>query len=124
MLRWLLSPLRALGVRTEAFMLSLSVAFRFVPVLVNDFSQLKQAQQARCASFEGSVSQRVANYARLFAPLARSSLRRADTLAEAFIARAFSCTSAPTSLHVARFGAREVVCLLVTATLAVLAIIL
>lgn len=110
-LRWLLSPFRAMGARTDAFMLSLSVAFRFVPVLVGEFRQLKSAQEARCATFGGSVRERLSAYMRLFAPLLRSSYRRADTLAEAFVARSFACGVQSTSLHVSRVGAADVLAL-------------
>lgn len=117
-LRWMLTPLRALGLRTEAFMLSLSVAFRFVPVLIAEFQQIKRAQLARCASFEGGVSERLGAYMRLFAPLVRSSFRRADTLAEALVARCFSCGIEPTSISSGHFGAGEAILLTCTAAIA------
>ena len=98
-LRWLIGPLRKLGVRTDAVMLALSVAFRFVPVLAADFLQLKRAQESRMSRFEGGVRERLTAYTRLFAPLVRGSFRRADTLAEAFLARCFGCTGSPTTLH-------------------------
>ena len=122
MLRWLLSPLRALGLRTEAFMLSLSVAFRFVPVLVDEFQLIKRAQLARGSSFEGKARERLGAYTRLFAPLIRSSFNRADTLAEAFLARCFSCGTTPTSLHAGSFGVRELICL--ACTIAISAIVI
>lgn len=98
-LRWLLAPLRRMGARTDALMLSLSVAFRFIPVLVGEFSQLKRAQQSRLASFEGGVRARLVAYTRLFPPLVRSSFRQADSLAEAFLARAFGIGVEPSALH-------------------------
>ena len=110
-LRWLLTPLRALGVRTDAFVLSVSVALGFAPVLVGEFNQLRAAQQARSADFDGPVGARVQAYGRLFAPLLRSSFKHAETMADAFLSRGFSCGAAPTQLHPGRFGAREVACL-------------
>ena len=124
MLRWLLSPLRALGLRTDAFMLSLSVAFRFVPMLVDEFQVIKRAQLARCGSFDGKVRERLGAYTRLFAPLIRSSFNRADTLAEAFLARCFSCETAPTSLQAGHFGVRELACLACTIAISAIAIVL
>lgn len=121
-LRWLLGPLSTAGVRTEAFMLSLSVAFRFAPVLVGEFRQMKSAQEARCANFGGNVRERLNSYARLFAPLVRSSFRRADVLAEAFVARCFACGAPPTSLHAGRFGLPELALLAATAAIALLAL--
>ena len=122
-LRWLLSPLRAAGVKTDALVLSLQVAFRFVPVLASEFSQLKRAQESRLASFEGTVRQRVGAYMRLFAPLVRSAYRRADTVAEASVARCFSSTAHPTALHASRLGVRDACALIALALLIVLAVI-
>lgn len=107
-LAWFLGPFHALGLRVEAFMLSVSIAFRFVPVLAHDFGRLRMSQIARCGSFEGGVRDRLSAYMRLFPPLVRGSYRRADALAEAFVARCFSYGPRRTSLHVASCGAREV----------------
>ncbi len=123
-LRWLLAPFRAMGARTEAFMLSLSIAFRFVPVLVGEFRQLRNAQEARCATFGGGVRERLSAYMRLFAPLLRSSYRRADALAEAFVARSFSCGVKSTSLHASHVGAADVLALVCVVALCAAILIL
>ena len=118
-IRWLLRPFRAIGLRVDACVLSLNVAFRFIPVLIDEFEQLKRAQQARFASFEGKVRVRLSAYMRLFAPLVRSSFRRADMLGEAFLTRCFSCGIEATALHSGCFGIRECVVLLCTAVFSV-----
>ena len=84
---WICKPLAKLGANVDAFVLSLSVAFAFVPVLVKEFGRLKQAHQSRLASFDGSLKDRLNAYMRLFAPLARSSFRHADSLADALLSR-------------------------------------
>ena len=119
---WLCSPLRALGVRTGKFMLALTVAFRFVPVLAGEFGQLKQAQLARHASFDGKVRDRVSAYARLFPPLVRSSFRRADRLADTFVARCFTGTGRA-SLHPQRVRVRDLALMAATASLVVVAFV-
>ena len=123
-LRWLLAPLRAAGLRTEGFMFSVSVAFRFIPVLVKEFRQVKRAQESRCGSFDGGVRQRLGAYMRLFPPLARSSLRRADSLAEASVSRCLACGIAPTAMRAGRFGVREAVFLIATLALTAVAFLL
>lgn len=107
---WAIAPLRRLGVRTDSLMLSLLVTFRFAPVLVGDFNQLKRAQVSRLGRFDGPVHQRVAAYARLFPPLVRGSFARADTLAEGFACRCFNDSGARTSLHSTRLGLRDAAC--------------
>ena len=119
MLRWLLEPLRMLGVRVDAFMLALSIAIRFIPVLLSDFDQLKHAQAARGARFEGGVREKLAAYARLFGPLMRSSFMHADTLAEAFLARCFGCCARASSIRETKIGASEAALCVATAAVAV-----
>lgn len=123
-LRWLLAPLRRVGVAGDAFVLSVSVALGFLPVLVDEFRRLKMSQAARLARFDGGLRGRLGAYLRLFAPLLRSSFVHADALADALLARGFSCGPAPTSLHPGRLGARELACLLAAAALAVVSIAL
>lgn len=120
----LLSPLRHVGVQAGGVVFSLSVAFGFVPVLVGDFAQLKRAQRARCASFEGTARERLSAYARLFPPLVRSAFRRADALAESACSRCLTREVPTVSLHPFRFGAREAAFSLVTAVVAVAAALL
>lgn len=123
-LAWLLTPLRKAGVRTDALMFSLSVAFRFIPVLLSEFQQLKRAQESRLVAFEGTVRQRLAAYTRLFAPLVRSSFRRADALAEASVTRGFGCGAVRTSVREQKLHAPDVVALLVACVLLVAVFVL
>jgi energy-coupling factor transport system permease protein len=116
-LRWLLLPLRAVGVRVDAFILSLSVALSFLPVLVREFQSLKTAQLARLASFDGTLRERLHAYLRLFAPLLRSSFEHADNITDAFLARAFSCGPEPTRLRCGAFGVPDALCLVFSAVL-------
>ena len=120
----LLSPLRHVGVRSGGVVFSLSVAFSFVPVLVGDFAQLKRAQQARCASFEGTVRERLTAYARMFPPLVRSAFRRADALAESACSRCLTRDVPAVTLHPVRFGAREAALAAATVAVAVVATLL
>lgn len=115
---WLLRPLERMGLRTSGVTLALSIAFRFIPVLLNEFRQLKSAQEARLGSFDGSARSRLGAYARLFAPLVRSSFRRADMLAEASYARCFDCGVRATALHDRCLHARDAVLLAVMLVLA------
>lgn len=119
-LQWVLSPLRHLGIRIDAFMLSLSVAFRFVFVLVEEFGQLKRAQESRLGTFSGGVRNRMVAYTRLFPPLVRSSFRRADRLAEGLLSRCFGGEVKRTALHEPRLGPHDVA--LAVATCAVVII--
>lgn len=85
----LLYPLKRRGVNVDAFILSITVAMNFVPVLVKEFFVLRSAHAVRGVSFEGPIRERLRSNTRLVAPLLRSSFRHADNLAESFLARCF-----------------------------------
>ena len=82
-------PLGRLGLSVDGIVLSLTVSMAFIPVLVREFFALRAAHASRGVIFEGTVRQRMAAYARLFAPLVRSSFRHADSLADSLLSRAF-----------------------------------
>lgn len=120
-LAWFMRPLSRIGVRVDAFVLSLNIAFRFIPVLLNEFSQLKKAQEARLADFdEQGVRAKLHAYQRLFPPLLRSSFRHSDMLAEAFVSRCFACGVEATSMRKQSIGICDV--LLLAASCAVLVV--
>ena len=119
-LGWLLGPLRMVGFRTETLMFSLSVSFRFIPVLVDEFRQLKRAQESRLGTFDGGVREKLSAYTRLFAPLVRSSFRKADALAEASVSRAFGCGIAPTAMRVRTLHACDALAAVSTCAIIVL----
>lgn len=110
-LEWLLRPLAALGLRSDALVLSLSVTLGALPVLFREFQKLKAAQIARHARFDGSLAARLRAYFRLFAPLFRSSFSHADCMADAFLTRAFSAGPRRSTLYEGRFGWGEGACL-------------
>ena len=116
---WMLAPLNRAGVKTDAFVLALNVAFRFVPVLADEFAQLKRAQQARLGGFDGSVRKRLSAYTRLFAPLVQSAFRRADSLAAGFYSRCFACGRARTNRSTWALKARDVLSIVLAAALVV-----
>lgn len=121
----LLAPLRRLGLRVDALVLTLNVAFTFIPVLAREFTQLRQAHEARLAPLdEGSLRHRLQAHQRLFGPLLRTSLRRADQLAEALMSRCFSTGATHTYLHASHLRAPEVTGIVLAALLLALTFVL
>jgi biotin transport system permease protein len=76
----LLRPLRPLGVNASKIGLMLTLAVRFVPVLLDLVREIRLAQQARGGD---------RNPGALLVPLMVKTLRMADTLAEAVEARGY-----------------------------------
>jgi energy-coupling factor transport system permease protein len=85
----LFGPLKKLKLPVEEFSLMSMISIRFIPLLLEEGVNLKKAQMARGADFEGNLVQRVKKTFPLLIPLFISSFRKADDLALALEARGF-----------------------------------
>jgi energy-coupling factor transport system permease protein len=86
----LLAPLQRLGIPTNAFVMVLVIAFKFVPLFVTELERLMKAQAARGMNFgQGNLIQRVMKLAALLVPLFASAFKRVKTLSIALEARCF-----------------------------------
>ncbi len=86
-----LRPLKGLGVPSQDVALMVSMAMRFVPVILDELSRIKEAQTARGARFEsGPILRRMTSAASLLIPLIQGTMRRADALAMAMESRGYS----------------------------------
>ncbi len=87
--RRLARPLRRV-LPVEEIGLVLLMAMRFVPLLQQELRCIVDAQKSRGVEFgRGNLAVRAANLSAVLVPALSSTLRRADTLAEAMAARGF-----------------------------------
>ena len=85
-----LKPLSKIGVPVHAVSMMMSIALRFIPILIEETDIIMKAQMARGANFEeGSLIVRAKNMIPLLVPLFISAFRRADDLAMAMEARCY-----------------------------------
>ena len=86
----LLGPLKKIRVPVHEISMMMSIALRFIPILMEETDKIMKAQMARCADFEsGSVINRAKNLIPLLVPLFISAFRRANDLAKAMEARCY-----------------------------------
>lgn len=86
----LFKPLNKLKVPVHELAMMMSIALRFIPILVEETDKIMKAQLARGADFEsGNIIQRVKNMIPIFIPLFVSAARRASDLALAMDARCY-----------------------------------
>ncbi len=86
----LLSPLKKIKVPVHEIAMMMSIALRFIPILIEETDKIMKAQIARGADFEsGNVLQRAKNMVPLLVPLFISAFRRANDLAMAMEARCY-----------------------------------
>ncbi len=86
----LLKPLGRLGVPVHDLAMMMSLALRFIPILLEEANRIIRAQSARGADFEeGTLFQRLRAMVSILVPLLVSSTRRAYDLALAMEARCY-----------------------------------
>ena len=86
----LLGPLKKLGVPVHELAMMMSIALRFIPILLEETDKIMKAQIARGADFEnGSLIQRAKAMVPLLVPLFIAAFRRANDLAMAMEARCY-----------------------------------
>ena len=86
----LFAPLRHLRVPVHEIAMMMSIALRFIPILMEETDKIKKAQIARGADFEsGNFIRRIKNMIPLLVPLFVSAFRRAGDLAQAMEARCY-----------------------------------
>ena len=85
-----LAPMNKIHVPVHEIAMMMSIALRFIPILVEETDKIMRAQMARGADFEtGGVIQRAKNMIPLLVPLFVSAFRRANDLAMAMEARCY-----------------------------------
>lgn len=90
----LLIPLQRLRIPVNAFIMVLVIAFKFVPIFVQEVERLMKAQAARGVRFDqGNIIQRILKLAPLFIPLFVSGFKRAQMLSIAMEARCYGAHS-------------------------------
>lgn len=82
--------LNRVGVPVHEVSMMMSIALRFIPILVEETDKIMKAQMARGADFEsGNLIQKAKSMVPLLVPLFISAFRRATDLAMAMEARCY-----------------------------------
>ena len=85
-----LKPLNKIRVPVHEISMMMSIALRFIPILLEETDKIMKAQQARGADFEtGNLFQRAKAMIPILVPLFVSAFRRAGDLAMAMEARCY-----------------------------------
>ena len=85
-----LSPLKVIKVPVHEISMMMSIALRFIPILLDETDKIMKAQMARCADFEsGGLIKKAKSLVPLLVPLFISAFRRANDLAMAMEARGY-----------------------------------
>ncbi len=114
----LLTPLKWVRFPVHAMALIMSIALRFIPILMDETERIKNAQKARGADFErGGLFKKVRGFVPILVPLILSAFRRADELGDAMDARCYSSGKKRTKYKKLRFTWRDLIGFFVMAAL-------
>lgn len=103
-----LMPLPKIGVPVHAIAMMMSIALRFIPILIEETDKIMKAQMARGADFEsGNLLKKVKSMIPLLVPLFVSAFRRADDLAMAMEARCYNGGEGRTKMKPLRYEGRD-----------------
>jgi energy-coupling factor transport system permease protein len=114
----LLSPFRRVGLPAHELAMMITIALRFIPVLVEEAERLRKAQLARGADFGGGPVRRVRQLMPLLVPLFVSAFERADRLALAMESRGYRGGEGRSSFHELRFHRCDLWAAMITAAAA------
>ena len=119
----LLRPLNKIHVPVHDIAMMMSIALRFIPILLEETDKIMKAQIARGADFEnGNLIQKAKNMVPLLVPLFISAFRRANDLAMAMEARCYHGGDNRTQMKPLRYKKADHIAYLVLAAYLAVAI--
>ena len=112
----LFSPLKIFRVPVHEMAMMMSIALRFIPILMEETDKIMKAQIARGADLENkNIFIRAKNLLPILVPLFISAFRRAGDLALAMEARCYHGGKGRTRMRVMRLGLRDFLALIILA---------
>ena len=87
---WFMYPLKVIHFPVHEIAMTLSIALRFIPTLLDETNRIMKAQESRGADFKhGSIFKRFGAIISLIIPLFVSAIERSEQLANAMEARGY-----------------------------------
>ena len=106
----LLSPLKYIKFPVHELALVMSIALRFIPILMGEADRIIMSQKARGADFEsGNIIKRAKAMIPVLIPLLISAFRRAEELGDAMDSRCYSSSAVRTKYKKLTLGVRDLI---------------
>lgn len=104
----IMGPLKKIRVPVHEIAMMMSIALRFIPILIEELDKIIKAQTARGADFEsGGLIRRARNLVPVLVPLFVAAFRRADDLALAMEARCYQGGEGRTKMKPLEYKKRD-----------------
>lgn len=102
---WFLSPLKLIRFPVSNLALVMSLALRFIPLILEETQKIKKAQESRGVEFErGNIFKRIKVFASILVPLMVSSYETSIQMADAMEVRGFIPNQKRTKYAVRKFS--------------------
>ncbi|XME01690.1 energy-coupling factor transporter transmembrane component T family protein [Lachnospiraceae bacterium C1.1] len=110
----LMNPLKLFRLPVHELAMMMSIALRFIPILLDETDKIMRAQSARGADFEhGNLIQRAKSLVPILVPLFVSAFRRANDLAMAMEARCYRGGEGRTKMKPLNYESRDAISFLI-----------
>ena len=105
-----MKPLKIIKVPVHEIAMMMSIALRFIPILLDETDKIMKAQLARGADFEsGNLVKKAKSMIPVLVPLFISSFRRANDLAMAMEARCYHGGKGRTQMKPLKYAGRDLI---------------
>ena len=112
---WYMTPLKVIKFPAHEIAMTISIALRFIPTLLDETKRIMKAQESRGVDFShGSLGKKFKAIISLIVPLLVSSFQRSDELADAMEARAYDPRGKRSHYRILRFTYRDIIGILIT----------
>ena len=110
---WYMTPLKPLHFPVHEIAMTLSIALRFIPTLLDETERIMKAQASRGVDFNhGGIFKRFGAVIALIIPLFVSALERSEELANAMIVRGYDPRAKRTRYRLLKFSWRDIIAFL------------
>lgn len=109
---WYMTPLKVIKFPAHEIAMTLSIALRFIPTLLDESNRIMKAQESRGADFSHGFARRFRAIISLMIPLFISAIDRSEELANAMEARGYDPRAKRTRYRVLKFSWRDIIAFL------------
>ena len=115
---WYMTPLKLIRFPAHEIAMTISIALRFIPTLLDEANRIMKAQSSRGVDFtSGGLFKKFKAIISLIVPLLISSFQRSDELANAMEAKGYDPRSKRTKYRKLKFTCRDLIAFIVIAIL-------
>ena len=115
---WYMTPLKVIKVPVHAIAMTLSIALRFIPTLLEETDRIMKAQASRGVDFNhGRIMKRFKAIISLIIPLFISAIDRSEELSNAMEARGYDPMAKRSKYRILRFSWRDLIAFVIGGSL-------